>query len=87
MNLKYLLLICPSICLATSGAPNMPVQQISSDLGVTTEQFEHCMKTGKEAQAGGEMHKGVVLQCLQKVNPSITADQLKATMMKYKPKS
>jgi hypothetical protein len=62
----------------------MPLQQISSDLGVTPGQFEQCMKSGKPTQPGGEIDKAIVVQCLQKINSSITKDQLKATMMKYR---
>jgi len=78
-----MLLLCPSICFAVA---NTPVQNMSADLGVTPQQFEQCMKSGKAAHVSGETEKGVVVQCLQKINPSITIDQFKATMMKYKPK-
>lgn len=81
MKFKYLFLICPAVCFAISGTP---VQQISSDLGVTPQQFEQCMKSGKPA-TGGETDKTIVVQCLQKINPSITLDQLKSTIMKYRP--
>jgi hypothetical protein len=71
---------------AGNNNPSKPAQEISADLGVTPQQFTQCMKNGKPAQEGGEIDKVVVVQCLQKINPSITMDQLKSSIMKYRPK-
>lgn len=79
MKLKYLLLICPSLCFAA------PSPQMSTDLGVTQEQLTQCMQSGMPAQKGGEPNKAAVMQCLQKANPNMTADQIETTMNKYNP--
>jgi hypothetical protein len=72
--------------------PHRPVDQISSGLGVTADQFRACFNHVTPAQKGSlpdanqkHANKQVLLSCLQKSNPSITNDSLDAVMDRYRP--
>ena len=72
--------------------PKRPVQQISRDLNVSSEQFVSCFEGVRPASQGerpsGERvhgNKAVLLACLQKANPGLTNDQLDTVMDRYRP--
>jgi len=67
--------------------PYRPVNAISTDLGVTPDQFRACFSNVNPAPLesmpeGNQKHanKAVILSGLQKANPSITYDSLDQVM-------
>ena len=72
--------------------PNRPVEKMSRDLGVTSDQFRACFSNVNPAPRGAmpegnqkHANKSVLLSCLQKANPSITNDSLDQVMDRYRP--
>ena len=72
--------------------PNRPVNAISKDLGVTPDQFRACFSNVNPAPRGSmpegnqkHANKAVLLNCLQKANPSITNSSLDQVMDRYRP--
>jgi hypothetical protein len=72
--------------------PKRPVDKISSDLGISAEQFRQCFANVAPAPAGQRpeserthANKAVLLSCLQKANPAITNDSLDTVMDRYRP--
>ena len=73
--------------------PRRPVDAISHDLGVTPAQFVACFShvnptpggQRPESQQRVKANKGVLLPCLQRVNPAITNDGLDAVMDRHRP--
>lgn len=73
--------------------PNRPVDKISQDLGVTSEQFVACFNNvhptpgGNRPESAERVHanKAVLLTCLQKANPKMTNDTLDSVMDRYRP--
>jgi len=72
--------------------PNRPVNSISKDLGVKPDQFRACFSHVNPAPRGAlpegnqkQVNKAVLLDCLQKANPSITNDSLDQVMDRYRP--
>jgi hypothetical protein len=72
--------------------PNRPVNAMSQDLGVTPDQFRACFSNVNPAPRGAmpernqkHANKAVLLNCLQKANPSITNDGLDQVMDRYRP--
>jgi hypothetical protein len=68
------------------------VVALSHDLGVAPQQFVSCFRGAKDAiaktQPGPEREQArntVMLPCLQKANPSITAEALAAVIERYRP--
>lgn len=71
--------------------PNRAVDKISSDLGVTEEQFVDCFwnvnpeKKGAPSGAKQRINKAILLPCLRKANPAINNDLLDDVMDRYRP--
>jgi len=82
--------------LTTTGVlrddPRRPVDAISHDLRVTSEQFRDCFSNVNPAPRGllpgsddKRANKAVLLGRLQKANPAITNDSLDQVMDHYRP--
>ena len=73
--------------------PQRPVENISRDLGVSSDQFVACFNNvnptpgGNRPESSERVHsnKTALLPCLQKVNPDITNDMLDSVMDRYRP--
>lgn len=96
MKILYLLMLlsCTGVCLAESSIaiqvadsrdPTYMINAVSSDIGVTPQQFRDCLNSSAP-KSGGSIDMNIVAQCLQPVKPGITAEQLNASMVKNRPK-
>ncbi len=73
--------------------PKRPVEKISQDLGVSTDQFVACFNNVNPTPGGNRpesidrvrSNKAVLLPCLQEANPNITNDMLDTVMDRYRP--
>jgi len=73
--------------------PKRPVEEISRNLGVSSDQFVSCFNNvnptpgGNRPESSERVHrnKAVLLPCLQKANPNITNDLLDEVMDRYRP--
>jgi hypothetical protein len=68
------------------------VMAASHDLGVSPWHFAGCFRearaavpAGADASAREQARDAVLLPCLQKANPAITAETLTATIARYRP--
>jgi len=75
-----------------SDDPKRPVNPISHDLGVSPDVFRTCFAHVQPAAQGDRptqdrvhSNKSILLNCLQRSNPSITNDMLDAVMDRYRP--
>jgi len=73
--------------------PKRPVEEISKDLGISSDQFVACFNHvnptpgGSRPESIDRVHsnKAVLLPCLQKANPNITNEKLDEVMDRYRP--
>lgn len=63
----------------------------SRDLGISPQQFVACLRPARQAMAAApagaarvQARNTLVLPCLQKANPAITADSLGAVIERYR---
>lgn len=87
-NLTTTLLLSPySIA---DDAPNRQVEEISRELGVSSDKFRVCFKNvkpDKEKNPNSQTqidNKKILLPCLQKANPSLNNTKLDFVMDKYR---
>lgn len=72
--------------------PRRPVGKISTDLGITADQFVACFRNVNPAPQGTKAsgmrehaNKSILLPCLQRANPAITNRKLDIVMDRYRP--
>ena len=73
--------------------PKRPVEKISKDLGVSSDQFVACFNHVNPTPGGNRpesvervrSNKSRLLPCLQKANPNITNEILDEVMDRYRP--